>query len=185
MLVKTRKCLLTRFSFSVSVSLSLSLCSALERKSEKQTRRRLLFTARLLKRLYRAWQRGSACPSLIALFILCAVQGVSNALGLCVRRETTHCILSSVPRWGMGSCRSGYNRSDGGERGGDKKQTYREAMVLQSCCAQRLMKRNFTLSCSRCNCGVPADRDSGATLGPGPDTTARDPLRLDGVGWAQ
>lgn len=71
-----------------------------ERKEVK--RRRLLFAARLLKRLYRAWQRGPACPSLIALFILCAVQGVSNALGLCVGRETTHHILSSVPSGGLG-----------------------------------------------------------------------------------
>lgn len=96
-----------RFSLCSSVSLSLSLAcslrSALGRKSEEQKRRRLLFAARLLKRLYRAWQRGPACPSLIALFILCAVQGVSNAQGLCVGRETTHHILSSVPRWGMGS----------------------------------------------------------------------------------
>lgn len=82
--------------------LSLSLCSALGRKSEEQKRRRLLFAARLLKRLYRAWQRGPACPSFIVLFILCAVQGVSNALGLCVGRETTHHILSSVQSGGMG-----------------------------------------------------------------------------------
>lgn len=96
------------------LSLSLSLCSTLGRKSEEQRRRRLLFAARLLKRLYRAWQRGPACPSLIALFILCAVQGVSNALGLCVGRETTHHILSSVPSWGMG----GVEDQGGGGGGG-------------------------------------------------------------------
>lgn len=60
-----------------------------------------LLTARLLKRLYRAWQRGPACPNLAALFILCAVQGVSNALGLCVGEgdDTSHsvfCLLSLV-----------------------------------------------------------------------------------------
>lgn len=109
MWVKTRKTKTSfdsvRFSlcFSVCLSPSFLLCSALGRKSEEQKRSRLLFATRLLKRLYRAWQRGPACPSLIALFILCAVQGVSNALGLCVGRETTHHILSSVPHWGMGN----------------------------------------------------------------------------------
>lgn len=114
-------------SLYVSVFVSRAPRSALGRTSEEQKRSRLLFAARLLKRLYRAWQRGPPCPSLIALFILCAVQGVSNALGLCVGRETTHHILSSVPRWGMGSRGlGGYNRSDGGGRkGGGEKQTYR------------------------------------------------------------
>lgn len=104
----------TKISFySVSSSfcrLCMCLCACtcvcararktLGRERKEVERRRLLFAARLLKRLYRAWQRGPACPSLIVLFILCAVQGVSNALGLCVGRETTHHILSSVPSWG-------------------------------------------------------------------------------------
>lgn len=83
---------------------SMHARKTLGRERKEVERRRLLFAARLLKRLYRAWQRGPACPSLIVLFILCAVQGVSNALGLCVGRETTHHILSSVPSWGGGGC---------------------------------------------------------------------------------
>lgn len=84
----------------VCVRVRVRARKTLGRERKEVERRRLLFAARLLKRLYRAWQRGPACPSLIVLFILCAVQGVSNALGLCVRRETTHHILSSVPSWG-------------------------------------------------------------------------------------
>lgn len=59
--------------------------------------------ARLLKRLYRAWQRGLACPSLVVLFILCAVQGVSNAVRLCVVRgdNTSHSVLClKLGGWG-------------------------------------------------------------------------------------
>lgn len=84
----------------VCVHVRVHARKTLGRERKEVERRRLLFAARLLKRLYRAWQRGPACPSLIVLFILCAVQGVSNALGLCVGRETTHHILSSVPSWG-------------------------------------------------------------------------------------
>lgn len=93
----------------------------------KKKRRRPLFAARLLKRLYRAWQRGSACPSLVVLFILCGVQGVSNALRLCVGRETTHHILSSVLRWGMGG--GGLRRAV--QQKGDKKQTYRRPRLFK------------------------------------------------------
>lgn len=103
--------LLSQPLFLSLIFFSLSLQGPGKKKKE-QKRRRPLFAARLLKRLYRAWQRGPACPSLVVLFILCAVQGVSNALGLCVGRETTHHILSSVPSWGMGGL--------GGCRGGTK-----------------------------------------------------------------
>lgn len=126
----------TKISFySVSSSLCcLSLCKALGRERKELGRRRLLFAARLLKRLYRAWQRGPACPSFIVLFILCAVQGVSNALGLCVGRETTHHILSSVPSWGLGWggvwWRGNYTREEVG--GGDKKQTLRGPRLFKA-----------------------------------------------------
>ena len=119
------------FFLSLSLSLSLSRCTALGRKRREPKRRRPLFAARLLKRLYRAWQRGPACPSLVVLFILCAVQGVSNALGLCVGRETTHHILSSVPSWGDGGIGVG-GCLGGGQQRGDKKQTYREPRLFKA-----------------------------------------------------
>jgi len=108
-----------------------SHCKALGRKRREENRRRPLFAARLLKRLYRAWQRGLACPSLVVLFILCAVQGVSNALGLCVVRETTHHILSSVPSWGMGRLKEEWGGCTT-EGVGDKKQTYRRPPLFKA-----------------------------------------------------
>lgn len=109
----------TKYIFTQTASLSVAYFFSLvarpwkekKKRAEEKKRRRPLFAARLLKRLYRAWQRSLACPSLVVLFILCAVQGVSNALLLCVERETTHHILSSVPSWGMGRLWGGvYNR---------------------------------------------------------------------------
>ena len=124
-----------KYLFTQSVSLFfcllffffLSFAARPWEEKEESRRRRPLFAARLLKRLYRAWQRGPACPSLVVLFILCAVQGVSNALGLCVGRETTHHILSSVPNWGMGGLREGAV-----QQRGDKKQTYRGPRLFKA-----------------------------------------------------
>lgn len=156
---KNKKIFKPLFLFLISLS---SLCKALGRKRKAARRRRPLFTARLLKRLYRAWQRGVACPSLVVLFILCVVQGVSNALGLCVVRETTHCILSSVPSWGMGR----YKGKGPVQQRGGHKANLEKAAALQSHCAQRLIKRYFMQCCGRCNFGVLGDRESLGILSP-------------------
>lgn len=77
------------------------------------------------------------------------------------RRHITFCLLSHVGGWGVEDW--GYNRGDGGEKkkgGVTKKANLQRAMVLQSATAQRLIKRNFMLSCTRCNCRVPEDTES-------------------------
>lgn len=127
-MVKMQKTKISFYSptfLSVCLSFFFSHSKALGRKRRERKRRRPLFAARLLKRLYRAWQRGPACPSLVVLFILCAIQGVSNALGLCVGKETTHHILSSVSSWGMGAWGAV-------EQKGDKKQTYRRPRLFKA-----------------------------------------------------
>lgn len=64
------------------------------------------------------------------------------------RRHITFCLLSRVGGWGIEDW--GYNRSDGGEErggvvvvGGGQKANLERAAALQSCSAQRLIKRNF------------------------------------------
>lgn len=73
-------------------------------------------------------------------------------------------------------------KKGGGE--GTKKANLQRAMVLQSGAAQRLIKRNFMLSCARCNCRVPEDTESRAKPSSAPDT-ARGLFCFDGFGWAE
>lgn len=98
--------LLSRPNFSTYFSFLMQDPGRGEKNGER--RARPVFV-RLLKRLYRARQRGFACPSFIVLFILCAVQGVSNAQSLCVVRgdDTSH----SVPYLKLG----GWGRVKEGE----------------------------------------------------------------------
>lgn len=111
---------------------------------------------------------------------LCCPRCVQCTGALCGEGDdTSHSVF--CPTLGDGELRIGGTTEVMAEKGGGgQKANLQRATVLQSCCAQRLIKRNFMSSCTRCNCGVPEDTESRAML-----CSAPGQFCFDGVGWAE
>lgn len=174
MRVKTTKTKISfdsvRFSLWLSVSLSHAVLGPGKKKwraeEKKATVRRSTFEASLSG--LAAWSCVSKPHR--AFHPLCCPRCVQCTGALCGEGDdTSHSVF--CPTLGDGELRIGGTTEVMAEKGGrGQKANLQRVMVLQSCCAQRLIKRNFMLSCARCNCGVPEDTKSRSKLSSAPDT---------------